>query len=772
ARAVRNETPLYDDTEMGIIRDGLDPDLYPNVNWQDEILNKTFWRHTYYVSGRGGSDVARYFLSLGGKNESAAYKVDKNSIYSSNVSYNTYNYRINLDVNLTKSTKVYLGSDGFLSQLNQPGVANTEYIWGAQSRLTPLSIPTQYSNGMLPGRGAGELSSPYVMINHTGKAANEVYKGKSTLAINQDFSELINGLKLRVQGAYDIHSYFNERRSVQPALYNALGRASDGSLIMQETVQEKKASYSKSTRQYRKYHFEATLNYDRLFGTDHRTSALVYYYISDSKDTDDATSNLSAIPLRYQGVSSRFTYGYKDTYLLDVNFGYTGSENFQPGRQYGFFPSVALGWVPTGYKFIQEALPWLDYLKIRASYGSVGNDRITDVRFPYLTKVNEGTGSAWGVPDIEIIGETRIGADNLAWEKAIKSNVGIEGKLFNNKIDFVVDIFHDQRNGIFQQRVQVPEFVGVVSNPYANVGKMKSYGADGNISFTQDFTPDFGFTLRGNFTYSKNKVQNWEQAYLEYPYLEYNNFPYNSIRGYQAVGLFKDEDDIKYSPKQTFGEVMPGDIKYKDINGDGMVDKLDMVPLTHSTYPLLMYGLGAEIRYKNLTLGVLFKGTGKTSFFYVGQKTTVNDETRLNGMGYMPFFEGNTGNVLTLAANPVNRWIPRDYAIAHGIDPSLAENPNARFPRLQYGNNSNNSQLSTFWQGDSRYIRLQEITLNYHLATAFLRRIGVSSLDIQFVGNNLYVWDKVKLFDPEQARWNGRVYPIPSTYSLQLYVNL
>ena len=172
ARAVRNETPLYDDTEMGIIRDGLDPDLYPNVNWQDEILNKTFWRHTYYVSGRGGSDVARYFLSLGGKNESAAYKVDKNSIYSSNVSYNTYNYRINLDVNLTKSTKVYLGSDGFLSQLNQPGVANTEYIWGAQSRLTPLSIPTQYSNGMLPGRGAGELSSPYVMINHTGKAAN------------------------------------------------------------------------------------------------------------------------------------------------------------------------------------------------------------------------------------------------------------------------------------------------------------------------------------------------------------------------------------------------------------------------------------------------------------------------------------------------------------------------------------------------------------------------------------------------------------------------
>ena len=768
ARAVRNESPLYDATEMGIIRDGLDPDMYPDVDWQNEILNKTFWRHTYYVSGRGGSDVARYFLSLGGKNESAAYKVDKDSPYSSNVSFNTYNYRINLDVNLTKSTVVYLGSDGFFSQLRQPSVANTEYIWGSQSRLTPLSIPTKYSNGLLPGRGAGELSSPYVMINRTGKAADEVYKGKSTLAITQNLSFLIDGLKFRAQGAYDIFSYFSERRKVQPSLYNALGRAYDGSLIMQETVQEQKASYSKSTRQYRKYHFEAMLNYEHFIGTDHRTSALVYYYLSDSKDTDDAINNLSAIPLRYQGVSSRLTYGYKDTYLIDVNFGYTGSENFQPGKQYGFFPSIALGWVPTGYEFTRAALPWLDYFKIRASYGMVGNDRITNTRFPYLTKVNQGTSSVWGIPDIETIKETRIGADNLNWEKAIKTNVGIDGKLFNNKLDFTIDIFNDQRNGIFQQRVQVPEYVGVVSNPYANVGKMTSYGADGNISFTQDITDDSGFTLRGNFTYSKNMVQNWEQAYLEYPYLEYNGFPYNSIRGYQAIGLFKDADDIKYSPKQTFGEVLPGDIKYKDVNGDAKVDKLDMVPLTHSTYPLLMYGLGTEIWYKNLTLGVLFKGTGKTSFFYVGQN--INDH--MNGMGYMPFFEGNTGNVLTIAADPANRWIPKDYAIANGIDPSLAENPNARFPRLQYGNNANNSQLSTFWQGDSRYLRLQEITLSYHLAIPILKHIGITSMDIQFIGNNLYVWDKVKLFDPEQARWNGRVYPIPSTYSLQLYINL
>lgn len=771
ATVVRGESPLYNQTEMGIIRDGLDLDMYPDVDWQEEILNKNFWRQSYYLSGRGGSEVARYFLSLGGKSETAAYKVDKNSVYSSNVGFNTFNYRINLDINLTKTTKVFLGSDGFLSKLAQPGLANTDFIWDAQSSLTPLALPTQFSNGMLPAFGSGYLSSPSVMINRTGKAADEIYKGKTTLVLNQDLKDVLDGLKFRIQGAYDIHSYFAERRRVQPALYRALGRASDGSLIMQETVQEQKASYSRSTRQYRKYHLESVINYDQVFNTDHRTSALIYYYISDAKDSYDATSNLSAIPLRYQGVSSRFTYGYKDTYLMDVNFGYTGSENFQPGRQYGFFPSLAVGWVPTGYKSVQAAAPWLDYFKIRASYGTVGNDRISDIRFPYLTKANQGSGSVWGVPDIETIQETRIGADNLAWEKAIKSNLGIEGKLFNKKVDFVVDIFKDQRNGIFQQRVQVPEYVGVVSNPFANVGRMKSSGIDGNISYTGNITSDLGFTLRGNFTYTKNEVQNWEQAYLEYPYLEYNGFPLNSLRGYQALGLFKDEDDIKYSPKQSFGTVLPGDIKYKDVNGDGTIDKLDMVPLTRNNYPLAMYGFGGEVRYKKLTVGVLFKGTGSTPFFYVGQSTRVNNQSKTNGMGYMPFFEGGFGNVIDIAANPSNRWIPMDYAIANGIDPALAENPKARFPRLQYGNNVNNSQLSSFWQADSRYLRLEELTVNYNINPTFLKRIGITSMDLQFVGNNLYIWDKVKIYDPEQAAWNGRKYPIPSTYSFQVYVN-
>jgi hypothetical protein len=209
---------------------------------------------------------------------------------------------------------------------------------------------------------------------------------------------------------------------------------------------------------------------------------------------------------------------------------------------------------------------------------------------------------------------------------------------------------------------------------------------------------------------------------------------------------------------------MPGDIKYMDVNGDGRIDSEDRVPLTRSTFPMIMYGFGGEFRYKDFTIGILLRGTGKTDYFRVGQDG--------NGMGYIPFFNGESGNVLTIAADPRNRWIPQEYVQRHGMDPALAEKPNAMFPRLQDGYTGNNSQLSDFWQGDARYLRLQEITLNYNLKKDFLRRVGVTSIDIQLVGNNLYTWDKVKLFDPEQARSNGRAYPIPAVYTLQFYINL
>ena len=765
ARAVRGNSPLYSDIELDIIKYHLDPDLYPDVNWQKELLHKNSFAQTYFINARGGGSLARYYLSLGTSYESAAYRQDKASKYSTSVGYRTINYRANLDINLTKTTQLYFGADGFVSIKKEPGNNNTDALWATQRNLTPITIPTRYSTGQLPAYGANNAYSPYVMLNNTGMTNIRHFRGKATLEIKQDLSMITEGLKLRAQGAYDNSSSLKEIRSILPEMYYASTRKYTGELGIVKRVDAQPATYRHEDAQYYKWHFETTATWDRIFHEDHRVGVLGYYYMSSEQtmdgsiDSRDATlRSMYAIPIRYQGLSGRITYGFKDTYFMDANFGYTGSENFQAGHRFGFFPSVGLGWVPTSYNWVREKMPWLSFLKIRASYGSVGNDRLTNERFPYLTLMQLSGGGGWG-STVGYITEERVGADNLRWERAIKADVGIEGRLFNERLEFVLDFFRDRRDGIYQRRSQIPGYVGLMQMPFGNVGKMKSYGSDGNFSYRHDFGQDWSLTVRGNFTYSANKVENWEQAEQPYDYQNYTGYVNNAFRGYIALGLFRDEQDVKQSPRQTFGTYTAGDIKYKDVNGDGIIDEDDKVPLSYPNYPKLMYGFGFEARWKQLTLGVLFKGTGDTDYYFVNGTT--------HGEGYIPFYNGETGNVLSIVADPANRWIPASYS----GDPST-ENPNARFPRLSYGRNENNTQYSTFWHANSRYIRLQEINLNYHIDSGkFFKQLGLKSIDAQFVISNLAVWSPMKLWDPEQAEYNGGAYPIPTSYALQLYLN-
>ena len=765
ALVVRGNTPKYTDQELEIIQNGLDTDFYPNVNWQDELLKKNFWQQTYYLSAQGGGSIARYFISMNASNESAAYKQDKNSKYFKGLAYNTIGLRANIDINLTKSTTLYYGVSANKVVYNQPGSANTDKIWEAAATLTPLSIPVIYSNGMLPSaEGTGEKMSPYVMLNHTGLQTQESTTATYTLSLNQDLSMITKGLRINMQGAYTQDSYFTETRYLLPELWYYTGRDNNYNLTGTRQSVKQSVSYSKSDFSYRKYFFQATMNWAREFGQGHSLSALVHYEMSDQKKSKDATGTMSAIPIRYQGLSSKVGYNYNDIYLLDANFGYTGSENFQPGRQFGFFPSVSAGWVPSCYQWVKNNMEWLDYFKIRASYGLVGNDRITNKRFPYLTQIDATTETlrtlGWNYPGIGY-NEAVIGADNLKWEKAKKFDVGVEGKLFGNKIDFVIDFFRDTRDGIFQQRRQVPDFVGLISMPYGNVGSMRSWGSDGNIAFTQRINKDTEFTIRGNFTYSTNKVKYFEEADTKYEYASSSGRPNGYQKGYIALGLFKNQEEINNSPKQSFGVYQPGDIKYKDINGDGIINSDDQVPLSYSNYPRLSYGFGGEFRYKSLTIGVRFTGIGNTDYYRIGSG---------NEVGYMPFNSKEYGNILTIAADPNNRWIPADYNDP-SIPANMRENSNAIFPRLSYGANTNNSQRSTFWKANRKYLKLDEISVYYNLKNRYLKSAGINSIDLAVVANALHTWDNVKLFDPELATSNGLAYPIPGRISFQAIIH-
>ncbi|MDR2956313.1 MAG: TonB-dependent receptor [Prevotella sp.] len=760
----RGDSPTYSPIQLQVIKDGLDPDLYPDISWQDEIVKDLSFKQNYYVNARGGGDVARYFVSLAASNESAAYKTEKNNPYATNTGYNTYGFRINLDINLTSSTVLYFGSDAFLAINNRPGMLNTDAIWFAQASYTPVLFPLRFSNGQLPSAGADAKSSPYTMINHTGKSTIEDNHNKYTMRVEQDLSMLTQGLQVHVQGAYERKGSYQERRYTEPAQYRAIGRTSKGVLLTRETVAKMTdAFFTSSEWTERKYYLEAKALYNRVFAEDHRVGGLLRYEMEDKKATNqsfsDMTRSLSQIPYRHLGLAGQVEYGYRDTYLAAFNFGYNGSENFMPGQQFGFFPSFSVGWIPTGYEWVRDNLSWLDLFKIRASYGIVGNS-IGGRRFPYLNRITTGTTRPWNSQGwVETVDISLVGADNLKWEKEKKMNLGFDLGFLKNALTINIDFYKDKRDGIFQQRVQVPDYVGLTNYPYGNVGKMSKWGTDGNFSYTYDINKDMHFTIRGNYTFTQNKIDNYEKLYDKYPYQDYSGLPTYVVRGYQCLGFFKDEDDIKYSPKQSWGEVMPGDLKYKDVNGDGKIDTDDQVPISYEAgMPYFMYGIGGEFRYKNLSVGFLFKGTGKTDYFK-------------NNMGYVPFYDGEMGNILARFKDPSTRWIPKSYAIAHGIDLSLAENPNAQLPRLQYGSNANNTVTSDFWKGDARYLRLEEVIINYNLKNDFIRKIGLNSVDLQLSGNNLIIWDKVKDFDPQQAQKVGTAYPIPTVYSFQLYLN-
>lgn len=759
ARAMSGESDLYTPIQLDIIKNNLDPELYPNVNWIDQIMKKTSLQENYYASARGGGDVAQYFVSLGYRHEGAAYKQKENQFHRP-LSYDQLTYRANINMNLTKRSELYFGVDGSISNHTTPGGKNTNQVWSDVLQLNPLMFPVTYADGTLPTYGQSDLISPFAALNYQGYNSSDYSRNMITLKFTHRFGGILKGLVGSVQAVNDRTAGFSERRFVSPDYYRATGRTSTGDLIKTLRSKQQDMRYSSNNDSWRKYYMEAKLDYNTSFGA-HNLGALLFYYMEDAKGSEWGNGDalgIAAIAKRRQNVSGRLSWGYNSTYFVDANFGYTGSDLFPKGERFGFFPSVAVGWAPTSYKWVQKHLPFVNFFKIRGSYGLAGNDNIANTRFPYLTIINNHAGTTWGYTGQGIV-EKQQGADNLKWEVAKKLNVGIDANFFNDAIKVTVDFFRDTRDHIFQDRVTLPEFAGMVTYPKSNVGRMHSFGSDGNISYFHKINKEMNFTVRANYTWSQNIVDYFEENKLAYDYQSVTGMPYGVLRGYVSEGLFKDEADIRQSPDQTaaFGVVRPGDIKYRDVNGDGVINKDDRVPLSYgNNVPRVMFGLGGEFNYKDFTVSMLFKGNTGVNYYRVGMGYDA---------GWIPFFNGEMGNVLKMVNNPKNRWIPSWYS----GDPST-ENPNAMFPRLSYGSNNNNSQLSTFWKQNGSFLRFQELNFRYVFRhRKWLRAAGLSALECDFVINNLFTIDSAKYFDPEQAWFNGAAYPIPTTYSLQMY---
>ncbi|MEO5095009.1 SusC/RagA family TonB-linked outer membrane protein, partial [Bacteroides thetaiotaomicron] len=512
------------------------------------------------------------------------------------------------------------------------------------------------------------------------------------------------------------------------------------------------------------------LHYSRGFKHHHLGGTLKYNQSSKIKTVGLGDDLKQGIARRNQGLAGRFTYNWNYRYFIDFNFGYTGSENFAAGHRFGFFPAISGAWNIAEESLIKKHLKWMNMFKIRYSYGKVGNDNLGNTRFPYLYDIETMTkkdgdktvdtgGYNFGDYTFDrYYGGMRyssLSSPNVTWEIATKHDLGIDFSFFNDKLSGSVDYFNEKREGIYMLREYLPGIVGLESNPSANVGKVTSEGFDGHFTFRQKLGA-VGLTIRSNITYSKNEIVDRDEENNYYWYKMQKGHRVNQARGLISLGLFKDYDDIRNSPVQDFDgyKVMPGDIKYKDVNGDGKIDGNDQVAIGATTKPNLIYGFGIAANWKGLDVNLHFQGAGKSTYFIDG--STV----------HMFKLGDGWGNVLSEMANS-NRWISADIS----GDPAT-ENPNAEYPRLSYGPNSNNYQQSTYWLRNGSYLRLKTVEVGYTLPTQLVNKVHFNTVRIFFVGTNLLTWSAFKLWDPEMGSTDGKRYPLSKNLSLGISVNL
>ena len=758
ARITRAQEPLYQPYELEILRLGLDPDLYPNVNWKDVLMKDGAMTYRGTVNMNGGGATARYFVSASYIEEQGMYKTDENlrKDYDTNANAKRWNYRLNTDIDITKSTLLKVGVSGSLKKVNEPGLGGD--IWHSIMGQTPISIPLVYSNGYIPAYGTGNQTNPWVLATQTGY--NEVWENKiqTNVTLEQKLDFITKGLSFVGRFGYDTNNKNNIKHEKWPEQWKAQRfRDENGELVFERISTEQKMRISSGASGERLEFFEAILQYDRGFKEHHLGGTLKYNQDSKIMTVNIGDDIKKSIPRRHQGLAGRVSYNWNYRYFADFNFGYSGSENFATGHQFGFFPAFSVAWNIAEEPIIKKSLKWMNMFKLRYSYGKVGNDNFGDnVRFPYMNTIGSGGGYQWADYnyDKNFGGKiyTDLASNNVTWEIATKHDIGVDLSLFNDKFTATIDYFHEQRDGIYMTRDHLSSMIGLNGKrPKANVGSVLSEGFDGNFAYKQK-VGDVNLTIRGNMTYSKNEILERDEAYNVYEYQMDEGHRVDQAKGLIALGLFKDYDDIRNSPRQDFGSVQPGDIKYKDVNGDGVINDGDRVAIGATTKPNLIYGMGISAQWKGLDVNLHFQGAGKSTFF-------------IDGPSVYAFSSGTWGNILSDLVE--NRWI--DSSISNN---PATENPNASYPRLSYGGSGNNFRQSTYWLRNGSYLRLKTLEIGYSLPKSMVNKIHFNSMRLFFIGTNLLTFSSFKLWDPELGSSNGEKYPLAKMFTLGLSVNL
>lgn len=772
--AMRNDgiATKYTEDQIRNTIAGKDPYLYPNVDWLKEIFNDWGHNRRVNVNVRGGSEKVAYYASVSYFNETGMTVTDKNiDTYDSKMKYSRYNFTTNLNIDVTPTTKVEIGAQGYLGEGNYPAISSAD-LYNAAMSISPVEYPKMFfvnGEAFVPGTSTNNnFNNPYSQATRRGYdnlTKNQIY---SNLRVTQNLDMLTKGLKLTAMYAFDVYNEIHVHQDRAESTYNFLDTSvpydMNGQPILQRIYEGSNVlSYKQETSGNKKTYLEASLNYDRTFNDDHRVSAL-FLFNQQSKLLYPKGTLEDAIPYRMMGIAGRATYSWKDRYFAEFNIGYNGAENFSPKHRFGTFPAFGVGWVVSNEKFWQPLSKAVSFLKIRYTDGKVGNSEVSDRRFMYLDQMKENGdyGYKFGPNGTKWAGyETVNMAVDLIWEESRKQDLGIDLKLFNDDLSIVFDLFKERRENILLKREHsIPSFLGYnTSAPYGNIGIIENKGFDGTIEYNKRINKDWVIALRGNVTFNKDKWIQGELPEQKYEWMNQYGHNINGVKGYVAEGLFTQAeiDDMArweslsdankaITPKpfaSQFGTVKAGDIKYKDLNNDGQIDAYDQTYISRGDVPTTVYGFGFTIGWKDLSVGMMFQGVAGA-------------ERVLNGSSVNPFNGGGgSGN---LYSNIGDRW--------------TEDNPdqNAFYPRLSYGSettsNINNFQKSTWWVRNMNFLRLKTLQISYNLPKPWVNKVHLKNAAVYVMGTNLFTLSRFKLWDPELNTDNGASYPNTTSYSV------